>query len=223
MRRCLKLNKRLTLIKSWIWFWMQNAQWRFVCFAQTAKMYYSAWNWAAKNRYYINWESQFGSEPCSVCFSLYISLLHIQGFSPKCDKIVRERLIEQGSNARLNPRLTKACKLDVKKFCPNVLPGQGRIIGCLKNVFVSPKNRLTDTCKAYIEDMMEHAAKEDIKYDSDLYDSCKSYVSFFVLISHAKLVAENLLLYYPRRFNSVRTRTSKTEKMNLIKVRLKNV
>lgn len=64
----------------------------------------------------------------------------------------------------------------MKKFCPSVVPGKGRILGCLKNVFINPKNRLTDTCKEYIEEILEHAAKEDIKYDVDLSSSCTFYM-----------------------------------------------
>jgi hypothetical protein len=85
----------------------------------------------------------------------------------------------------LNPRLHKACAIDLKKFCENVHPGQGRIIGCLKNIFVNVKsqNHLTDTCKDYIEEILEHAAKEDVKYDSDLYSTCRFYVILFLLLS----------------------------------------
>lgn len=90
-------------------------------------------------------------------------------------------MIEQNTDSRLNPRLHKSCKLDMKKFCPSVAPGQGRILGCLKNVYINPKNRLTDTCKAYIEEILEHAAKEDVKYDADLYSSCTIYVSSYII------------------------------------------
>jgi hypothetical protein len=86
-------------------------------------------------------------------------------------------MIEQSKDSRLNPRLQRACKLDVEKFCGRITPGQGRIIGCLKQVLLSPKTRLTTTCNDYIKEMMERAAKEDVQYDSDLYATCKIDVS----------------------------------------------
>jgi hypothetical protein len=39
------------------------------------------------------------------------------------------------------------CRADVEKLCPNVQPGGGRIIACLKQ----NKNKVSDSCKSMIE------------------------------------------------------------------------
>jgi hypothetical protein len=39
------------------------------------------------------------------------------------------------------------CKADVEKLCPNVQPGGGRIIACMKE----NKDKLSEACKAALE------------------------------------------------------------------------
>jgi hypothetical protein len=39
------------------------------------------------------------------------------------------------------------CKADVEKLCPNVVPGGGRIIACLKQ----NREKVSDSCKASLE------------------------------------------------------------------------
>lgn len=49
------------------------------------------------------------------------------------------------SDYRLNPELSRACRLDIPKFCKNVLPTgeeeahmvEGRVLNCLKIKFVA--------------------------------------------------------------------------------------
>lgn len=36
------------------------------------------------------------------------------------------------SDYKLDPQLIRSCKLDVPKFCKDVLHGEGRIVECLK-------------------------------------------------------------------------------------------
>lgn len=48
-------------------------------------------------------------------------------------------------------RITEACKADIKKLCPGVKPGGGRIAECLKD----KKDQMSDECKA---DLAKEAA-----------------------------------------------------------------
>ncbi len=48
-------------------------------------------------------------------------------------------------------RVTEACKADIKKLCPGVKPGGGRIAECLKD----KKDQMSDECKA---DLAKNAA-----------------------------------------------------------------
>lgn len=102
-----------------------------------------------------------------------------EGFDmARCGKVVRERLMEQNSDSRLSPRLHKSCKMDIPKFCGGVKPGEGRVIACLKDVFVSPKSRLSTSCKEHIEGILEGAAQVDVRLDGILYAACRKEVVY---------------------------------------------
>jgi len=112
----------------------------------------------------------------NLVFCLRMSM-NKEGFNmARCGKVIRERLMEQNSDSRLSPRLNKACKLDIKKFCGHVQPGEGRVIGCLKDVFVNPKSKLSSNCKEHIEGIIESAAQVDIRIDGILYAACREEV-----------------------------------------------
>ena len=56
---------------------------------------------------------------------------------------------------RLNPKLEKNCKMEMNKFCHDVISDrdnykgesllEGKVIGCLKEVFVKEKDQLTES------------------------------------------------------------------------------
>ncbi|CAG7726469.1 unnamed protein product [Allacma fusca] len=99
-----------------------------------------------------------------------------KGFNAeRCGRTLRMRQIEQNSDARLNPRLRKACRSDISRFCPNVQYGEGRVLKCLKKVYVSPPKSmaLSPTCKEHITGVMEGAAQRDVRIDNALYVACK--------------------------------------------------
>jgi len=50
-------------------------------------------------------------------------------------------------------KVTDACKADIKKLCPDVKPGGGRIVACLKD----KKDQMSDECKA---DLAKQAAEK---------------------------------------------------------------
>ena len=52
-------------------------------------------------------------------------------------------------NDREDPGAYAACKDDVQKFCKDVQPGGGRIIGCLKE----HREEVSDACKARLAQM----------------------------------------------------------------------
>lgn len=54
-------------------------------------------------------------------------------------------------------RVTEACRADIKKLCPEVKPGGGRIAACLKD----KKDQMSDDCKADLA--KQAAAKKDSK------------------------------------------------------------
>ncbi|RZC42697.1 Golgi apparatus protein 1 [Asbolus verrucosus] len=85
-----------------------------------------------------------------------------KGFSRKCRSIVLHRMIEQNSNYQLNPALQENCKMDINKFCLNVIKNnQGRdlngdVIKCLKNSF--RKSVLSRRCETEMVNILREQA-----------------------------------------------------------------
>jgi hypothetical protein len=78
------------------------------------------------------------------------------GFDLKCRRVVVRRIIQQMKDFRLNPRLQKACRNDMSKFCAELfVPAngesphflEGKVIDCLKREYVKEDNKLTEACK----------------------------------------------------------------------------
>jgi len=100
-----------------------------------------------------------------------------EGFNQaRCGKVLRNRMLEQSSDYRLNPNLRKACGLDIPKFCPDTKPGEGRVMACLQRIFATPGSRLTPTCRTHIEGVMQDAAQTDVRLDYPLYKFCKEEI-----------------------------------------------
>jgi Golgi apparatus protein 1 len=60
-------------------------------------------------------------------------------FDPKCKLIVVRRMIEQSHDYRFNPLLQKGCRIDISKFCSEVIAKEpqdkeleGKVVKCLK-------------------------------------------------------------------------------------------
>jgi hypothetical protein len=77
-------------------------------------------------------------------------------FDPKCKGIVVRRMIEQSHDYRFNPMLQKGCRVDISKFCSEVIAKEpqdreleGKVVKCLKvRIFqiVLLCNKLTWLC-----------------------------------------------------------------------------
>ncbi|XP_015515645.1 Golgi apparatus protein 1 [Neodiprion lecontei] len=84
-------------------------------------------------------------------------------FDDGCKDIVIQRMIEQNTDYRFNPKLQSACSSDIDKHCKNVLKAnsadkelQGKVIQCLKNKFRDDK--LTDKCEEEMANILREAA-----------------------------------------------------------------
>lgn len=100
-----------------------------------------------------------------------------------CRKVVIDRIMEQNSDARLNPSLWSACHNDAKLGCQYEFTQaqesadslNGRVIKCLKGLFVA--NRLSKQCEVEIDQVMREAALVDYRLDPLLVDGCLTEIS----------------------------------------------
>ena len=106
-------------------------------------------------------------------------------FDPKCRKIVVRRIVQQMTDYRLNPKLQRACALDLPKFCNNVIEEQsdsdrdfleGKVIQCLKDQLIKNGKMLTKTCRRQVNNLMAEAAV-DIRANPQLAKECPNSIS----------------------------------------------
>ena len=75
-----------------------------------------------------------------------IETTYIVIFFFRCKALITKRQIEKNSDFRLNIELQKACRLDMPKFCKEIMDNaqgqdeeiEGKMLNCLKQYF--PKN-----------------------------------------------------------------------------------
>ncbi|XP_072382260.1 Golgi apparatus protein 1 [Diabrotica undecimpunctata] len=103
-----------------------------------------------------------------------------KGFSKRCRVIVTHRLMEQNSNALLNPSLQKNCQLDINKFCKKELLGprndkkpEDLVIKCLKNQFKMSK--LSNNCEQEMAGILRERAL-NVNLDPLLGLMCKNEI-----------------------------------------------
>jgi hypothetical protein len=91
----------------------------------------------------------------------------------------------QNQDARLNPTLWKTCSPDINTQCKyEMLDFQnldqefnGRILKCLKNLFL--KNSLSIQCRLEIDEIMREAANVDYRLDPLLTEACLTELQQF--------------------------------------------
>ncbi len=85
----------------------------------------------------------------SVLLILMAVVFPEAGYPADSDKTVggREQTPEEAAGGRLNLlRIKKACEEDVKRLCPDIRPGGGRLLQCLRG---QPDN-LTPGCREVV-------------------------------------------------------------------------
>ncbi|KAG7170035.1 Golgi apparatus protein 1-like [Homarus americanus] len=103
-------------------------------------------------------------------------------FDGHCRTIVIRRMVEQTTDARLNPDLLRACRRDMAKFCFSLFEREktsstelnGLLTECLKEQL--PGRKLSSTCKIQILSVARTAAL-NYKMDPILLDKCKTDMS----------------------------------------------
>lgn len=79
-------------------------------------------------------------------------------FDLKCKQVVIRRIVHDMSDYRLQPKLQRACKEDIPKFCARVIYShkdeqdfmEGEVIQCLRNKLAKDPDKLTKPCKRNI-------------------------------------------------------------------------
>ena len=109
-------------------------------------------------------------------------------FDRGCKMIVNKRVIQHTRDYRLRPRLQKACSMDLKKFCGDVLINvnkdhkdvtkdflEGAVIQCLQSKFVEDSDLLTPPCKKELEVTVRDEAK-DYRANPIILTECPSTI-----------------------------------------------
>ncbi|XP_037799147.1 Golgi apparatus protein 1-like [Penaeus monodon] len=99
-------------------------------------------------------------------------------FDPMCRQVVVRRMVEQTTDVRLNPDLYRACRIDMTKFCFELLEKMkksnteinGKLTECLKEQL--PTKKLSATCKMQVLTMARSSAL-DYNMDPILLTNCK--------------------------------------------------
>lgn len=102
-------------------------------------------------------------------------------FDRTCKLIVNRRIIQHTKDYRMRPRLQKACEMDMKKFCANVLLQgdvestkdflEGSVVQCLQDKFVQSPDYLSAACKREIDSTLRDAAL-DYRANPQLIQHC---------------------------------------------------
>ncbi|GJQ66994.1 hypothetical protein Trydic_g7986 [Trypoxylus dichotomus] len=99
------------------------------------------------------------------------------GFNKKCRLVVVHRIVEQNSDYRLNPSLQENCKLDIRKFCGDIISEEkpdkelnGKVIKCLRKSF--RQSRLTNKCEKEMVGILRERAL-DLRLNPLLRAVCK--------------------------------------------------
>ncbi|OWF45073.1 Golgi apparatus protein 1-like [Mizuhopecten yessoensis] len=111
-------------------------------------------------------------------------------FDRKCRTFVIKRQVIQNQDYRLNPSLKKSCKMDIVKFCndlvrteKNDVELEGKVINCLKKQFAV--NRLSRDCNAEIRDVIKDAALNYLE-DPVLSKACETVIATVCADEHNK-------------------------------------
>lgn len=91
--------------------------------------------------------------------------------SKPCRKQLKIELLQRSSSIKLDPDLESACKLDVEQKCPNVSPGRGAVIQCLRR----NQKDLSENCHKMIFKREQEEAQLPMT-DYLLMSKCKSMI-----------------------------------------------
>uniref|UniRef100_A0A0N4ZII0 Golgi apparatus protein 1 n=1 Tax=Parastrongyloides trichosuri TaxID=131310 RepID=A0A0N4ZII0_PARTI len=111
----------------------------------------------------------------------------IRLLQPQCQKVVRERLMEQSRDVRLNPGLVEACKTEAETYCPDHYKLlnhprysqqelQSIFVTCLRENYISKTAHLSAPCKEQISNLILES-EFDIALDPPLYKACQTIIN----------------------------------------------
>lgn len=102
------------------------------------------------------------------------------GVGHNCRSLILKRLAQQNQDYRLNPRLKTGCKMEINRFCSNIIskssPDElldGKVIACLKKQYLH--NTLSQTCEIEIINIIREVSM-NIELDPALFRSCQKEI-----------------------------------------------
>lgn len=92
--------------------------------------------------------------------------------SDSCKKEVFRFSEVQSNNIKMDAQLFIDCSNDVLRYCPNTLPGSGRIIPCLMQQFLLDQSKVQQMCAQHLMRRQKLIAA-DFRVSKGLLKSCK--------------------------------------------------
>ncbi|KAK9869440.1 hypothetical protein WA026_003195 [Henosepilachna vigintioctopunctata] len=118
-----------------------------------------------------------------------------RGFNKKCRLIVLHRMAEQDMNYNLNPLLQENCKIDMNKYCKNIISSKhdknhfNNTMDCLKTAF--KQFRLSDKCEKEMAYILREQAL-DINLNPLLKAVCKKELEIICQVGEHSNIEECL-------------------------------
>lgn len=97
--------------------------------------------------------------------------LHSDLFSSQCRRMVEQVLKESniGEDWRVDPELENSCRSSVDTLCNGIIPGGGRVIGCLLDHIES--TQMAPKCRQTLN-LIQYFLVRDFELDTTLYTAC---------------------------------------------------
>lgn len=93
----------------------------------------------------------------------------------ECRQQLKAQLFQQRENISYDPKLNKACQLDITKFCKNIEKGQSQVLECLQAL---PEDKLTDKCQVELFKVKKQETSDNT-VDYALMTMCASAIDEF--------------------------------------------
>ncbi|CAB3991054.1 Golgi apparatus 1, partial, partial [Paramuricea clavata] len=98
---------------------------------------------------------------------------NIEELSGDCQEFIVDLVKEAALDYRLNPSLAKECSDEIDTLCPDVHPGHGEVMECLKEHYKKIDNA---KCRAEFKEVL-FEERTDIMADPVLHDACSRSVT----------------------------------------------
>lgn len=109
---------------------------------------------------------------------------------PKCSAEMQRRTDEELADISVDPGLYEACVGDIRRYCRDIRPGEGRVTKCLIDASHSSNVQLDDACRGKLEErqqlwrqVLKDKAPEDLSDLASMVQDSPSKHYFLTMIA----------------------------------------